>query len=83
LEVDVQQGNFKILRLLPQVLILFLVEKWILPNRSETVEIGQKTEGILGVKVRFTPKVKAALKSSQGPWPILEKPTIQSDSLWM
>jgi hypothetical protein len=50
LEVDVQQGNFKILRLLPQVLILFLVEKWIPPSRSENAEIGQKTEGILGVK---------------------------------
>jgi hypothetical protein len=49
LEVDVQQGNFKILRLLPQVLILFLIEKWIPPSRSETAEIGQKTEGILGV----------------------------------
>jgi hypothetical protein len=46
LEVDVQQGNFKILWLLPQVLILFLVEKWIPPSRSETIE----TEGILGVK---------------------------------
>jgi hypothetical protein len=32
--------------------ILFLVEKWIPPTRSEAVEIGQKTEGILGVKVR-------------------------------
>jgi hypothetical protein len=51
LEVDVQQGNFKILRLLPQVLILFLVEKWIPPSRSETAEIGQKTEGILGVNL--------------------------------
>jgi hypothetical protein len=50
LEVDVQQGNLKILWLLPQVLILFLVEKWIPPSRSETAEIGQKTEGILGVK---------------------------------
>jgi hypothetical protein len=50
LEVDVQQGNFKILRLLPQVLVLFLVEKWIPPSRSEIVEIGEKTEGILGVK---------------------------------
>jgi hypothetical protein len=49
LEVDVQEGNFKILWLLLQVLILFLVEKWILPTRLETVEIGQKTEGILGV----------------------------------
>jgi hypothetical protein len=50
LEVDVQQGNFKMLRLLPQVLILFLVEKWIPPSRSETAKIGQKMEGILGVK---------------------------------
>jgi hypothetical protein len=50
LEVDIQQGNFKILQLLPQVLILFLVEKWIPPSRSETAEIGKKTEGILGVK---------------------------------
>jgi hypothetical protein len=50
LEVDVQQGNFKILRLLPQVLILCLVEKWIPPSRSETAENGQKTKGILGIK---------------------------------
>jgi hypothetical protein len=27
-----------------------LVEKWIPPSRSETAKIGQKTEGILGVK---------------------------------
>jgi hypothetical protein len=33
-----------------QVLILFSVEKWILPTRSETTEFGQKTEGNLGVK---------------------------------
>jgi hypothetical protein len=26
-----------------------LIEKWIPPSRSETAEIGQKTEGILGV----------------------------------
>jgi hypothetical protein len=26
-----------------------LVEKWNPPRRSETAEIGQKTEGILGV----------------------------------
>jgi hypothetical protein len=31
-----------ILQLIPQVLILFLVEKWIPPTRLETVEIGQK-----------------------------------------
>jgi hypothetical protein len=54
LEVDVQQGNFKILQLLPQVLILFLVEKWIPPSRSEIAKIGQKTEGILGVKSTYT-----------------------------
>jgi hypothetical protein len=50
LEVDVQQNNFKILQLLPQVLILFLVEKWIPPSRSETAKLVKKIEGILGVK---------------------------------
>jgi hypothetical protein len=50
LKVDVQQGNFKILQLLPQVFIFFWVEKWIPSTRSKTAEIGQKTEGILGVK---------------------------------
>jgi hypothetical protein len=50
LEVDVHQGNFRILQLLPQVLVLFLVDKWIPPSRSEIAEIGKKTEGILGVK---------------------------------
>jgi hypothetical protein len=49
LEVDVQQGTFKILQLLPQVLTLFSVEKCIPPTMSEIAEIGQKTEGILGV----------------------------------
>jgi hypothetical protein len=44
LEVDVEQGNFKILRLLPQVLILFLVDKWVPPSTSETAEIGQKNK---------------------------------------
>jgi hypothetical protein len=29
-----------------------LVEKWIPPSRSETLKIGQKTEGILGVKLK-------------------------------
>jgi hypothetical protein len=53
LEVDVQQGNFKILQLFPQVLIFFLVEKWISPTRSKTAEIGKKTEGILGVKEKL------------------------------
>jgi hypothetical protein len=36
LEVDVQQGNLKILQLLSQLLIILLVEKWIPPSRSET-----------------------------------------------
>jgi hypothetical protein len=49
LEFDVQQGNFMILQLLLQVLILFLVEKWIFPTRSEIAEIGPKNKGILGV----------------------------------
>jgi hypothetical protein len=53
LEVDVQQGNFKILWLFSQVLILFLVEKWISPTRSETAEIGQKIEGILGLTIKI------------------------------
>jgi hypothetical protein len=35
LEVDVEQGDFKILWLLPQVLILFLIENGFL-------EVGQK-----------------------------------------
>jgi hypothetical protein len=30
-----------------------LVEKWIPPSRLETAEIGQKTEGILGVKLTY------------------------------
>jgi hypothetical protein len=50
LEVDVQQGKFKILQLLLQILILFLVEKWNPPTR---LEVDQKTEGILGVKRPF------------------------------
>jgi hypothetical protein len=49
LEVDVQQGNFKILQLLLQIHIFFWVEKWNPPTRSETAKIGPKTEGILGV----------------------------------
>jgi hypothetical protein len=50
LEVDVEQGNFKILQLLLQILILFLVEKWNPPIRSETAEIGQKNIRNFGVK---------------------------------
>jgi hypothetical protein len=49
LEVRCKLHN-TILHLLPEVLILFLVEKWIPPSRSKTAEIGQKTKGMLGVK---------------------------------
>jgi hypothetical protein len=28
----------------------FFDKKWILPSKSETAKIGQKTEGLLGVK---------------------------------
>jgi hypothetical protein len=56
LEVDVQQDNFKILQLLHQVLIYFLVKKWIPPSRSKTAEFGKKTEGILGVNTCFQQK---------------------------
>jgi hypothetical protein len=65
LEVDVQQDNFKILRLLPQFLILFLVEKWILPSRLETAEFGKKTEGILGVNEYALPKWSTVFKISR------------------
>jgi hypothetical protein len=61
LEVDVQQGNFKILQLLSQVFILFLVEKWIPPSRSETAEIGKKTKGILGVKLKINMEINLRL----------------------
>jgi hypothetical protein len=63
LEVDVQQGNFKILWLLPQVLILFLVEKWVPPTRSAIAKIGQKTKGILGVN----PSISCWFGKSHGP----------------
>jgi hypothetical protein len=62
LEVDVQQGNFKILRLLPQVLILILVEKWNPPTRSEIAEIGKKTAGILGVNSLLSAGVSTFFK---------------------
>jgi hypothetical protein len=51
LEVDIQQGDFKILWLLPEILIPFLLEKWISPIVPETVEFVKKTQGILGVYV--------------------------------
>jgi hypothetical protein len=41
LEVRCKLHN-AILHLLLEVFILFLVEKWIPPSRSETTEIGQK-----------------------------------------
>jgi hypothetical protein len=40
----------KILQLLLQVFITFLVEKWIPPSRSESAEIGQENIRNLGVK---------------------------------
>jgi hypothetical protein len=68
LEVDVQLGNFKILRLLPQVLIFFLVEKWIPPSRQKLDKFVKKIEGILGVKCLFLkvaiPPQPATLPSS-------------------
>jgi hypothetical protein len=51
LEVDVQQGNFKILWFLPQVLIFFLMEKWISPTMPKIAKFGQKTQEVLGVKI--------------------------------
>jgi hypothetical protein len=44
LEVYVQQGNSKILQLLLQVLIIFLVEKWDPPTRSKIAEIVKKKQ---------------------------------------
>jgi hypothetical protein len=49
LEVNVQQGNFKILWLLPQVLILFLIEKWIPPLGQKLQKLVKQTKRILGV----------------------------------
>ena len=49
-EVDVQQSNSKILHLLPQVLIFCLLEEIISSIVSDTIELGQKTQGILGIK---------------------------------
>jgi hypothetical protein len=41
-----------------------LVEKWIPPSRSETAEIGKKTEGILGVNVGGTIFCTLSLKNA-------------------
>ena len=35
-----------------QVLILFLLKKWISPTMLEIAKFGKKTQGILGVKFR-------------------------------
>jgi hypothetical protein len=40
-EVDFQQGNFKILWLLPYILILLFFEKLIFPIMSKTEDFGQ------------------------------------------
>jgi hypothetical protein len=82
LEVDVQQGNFKILRLLPQVLILFLVEKWIPPRRSKLQKLVKKTEGILGVKAAmYTEYTKSHLSlTTLTPLAILVHQTIPNFS---
>ena len=50
-EVNLQQGKFKILRLLSEGLILLFFEKLIFPTMSKTIEFSQKTQGILGVKL--------------------------------
>jgi hypothetical protein len=47
-EVNIQQGNSKILWLLPQVFIFWFLERMI---SSETAKYGKKTKGILGIKV--------------------------------
>jgi hypothetical protein len=83
LEVDVQQGNIKILQLLPKVLTLFLVEKWILLGRSETAKIGKKTEGILGNKTPNLLKAKFILQlrfynTRVSPWAPSKLPHIHS-----
>jgi hypothetical protein len=54
LKVDVYKVTSRSYSYFPQVLVLFLVEKWIPPSRLETAEIGKKTEGILGVKNQNT-----------------------------
>jgi hypothetical protein len=49
LEVDVQQANFKILQLLPQFLIFFLVENGFFQVGQKLQKLVKKTEGILGI----------------------------------
>jgi hypothetical protein len=49
LKVDTQQGKFKILQLLLQILILSLVEIWNPPTRLEFHKLLKETVGILEV----------------------------------
>ena len=49
-EVHVHQGNSKILQLLCQVLILWILEKMVFPSMSKTAKFGNKIQGILGIK---------------------------------
>jgi hypothetical protein len=49
LEVDVQQGNFKILQLLPHVLIFFLIKNGFFQISQKLQKLVKKTEGILGI----------------------------------
>jgi hypothetical protein len=53
-EVDIQQGNSKILRLLPQVLVFGILEKMISVEEitSKIAKFGKKTQGIFGVKIK-------------------------------
>jgi hypothetical protein len=71
LEVDVQHGNFKILWLLFQILILFLVEKWNPPTRSET---SKKTEGILGVKKHKMEHFRCHVKRNENAFYVIFAP---------
>jgi hypothetical protein len=49
-EVGFQQGNFKILQILPSILILLVFEELIFPTMSKTTEFGKKAQGFLGIK---------------------------------
>jgi hypothetical protein len=53
LEVDVQQGNFKIVQLLPQVLILFGERNGFLQVGQKLQKLVKKIEGILGVNMLY------------------------------
>jgi hypothetical protein len=55
--------------------VLFLIKKRIPPSRSKTLEIGQKTDGILGVNV---PIVFASLENTLS----LTKCMIQHTIFW-